>query len=103
MTRLAKDISILIECEFISRGYHLIFIPSWRFIRMRGFEMMACGFLLLTWTDTYRLWSNCYFWLHFICIGIIALNAAGVLKQPEGPVPKRTLSEYADPQRPHVD
>lgn len=32
---------------------------------MRGFESMACGFLLLTWTDTIRLWAKMYYWLHF--------------------------------------
>lgn len=28
----------------------------WSFIRMRGFELMASGFLLLDGTDTFRLW-----------------------------------------------
>ncbi|CAD5217777.1 unnamed protein product [Bursaphelenchus okinawaensis] len=46
----------------------------WRFIRTRGFEMMACGFLLLTWTDTIRLWRNQYFWLHFLMVGILVFD-----------------------------
>ncbi|KAI6189287.1 Lysophospholipid acyltransferase 7 [Aphelenchoides besseyi] len=57
-----------------------IFDLVWRFIRMRGFEMMACGFLLLTWTDTYRLWKNTYFWLHFLSVAIILLKTAGVFR-----------------------
>lgn len=43
----------------------------WSFIRTRGFEMMACGFLLLTWSDTIRLWSNQYFYFHVIMVATI--------------------------------
>lgn len=45
----------------------------WSFIRMRGFELMASGFLLLDGHDTLRLWSKMYFWLHFTMIGTIVL------------------------------
>uniref|UniRef100_A0A914DUR5 Lysophospholipid acyltransferase 7 n=1 Tax=Acrobeloides nanus TaxID=290746 RepID=A0A914DUR5_9BILA len=48
----------------------------WGFIRMRGFEQMACGFLLLTWTDTIRLWSNVYWWLHITMALVILLGKA---------------------------
>uniref|UniRef100_A0AC35G0I3 Lysophospholipid acyltransferase 7 n=1 Tax=Panagrolaimus sp. PS1159 TaxID=55785 RepID=A0AC35G0I3_9BILA len=40
----------------------------WRFIRTKGFELMACGFLLLSATDTIRLWNGVYWWLHFTMI-----------------------------------
>jgi hypothetical protein len=43
---------------------------------MRGFEQMACGFLLLTWTDTIRLWSNVYWWLHITMALVILLGKA---------------------------
>lgn len=46
----------------------------WSLIRMRGFEMMACGFLLLNYADTIRLWANLYFWLHFTMIVTIILS-----------------------------
>ncbi|KAI1732213.1 lysophospholipid acyltransferase 7 [Ditylenchus destructor] len=52
------------------------FSAVWSFIRMRGFEMMACGFLLLNYTDTVRLWSNLYFWLHCAMITTIILAKA---------------------------
>ncbi|KAI1732216.1 MBOAT, membrane-bound o-acyltransferase family domain-containing protein [Ditylenchus destructor] len=52
------------------------FSAVWSFIRMRGFEMMACGFLLLNYTDTIRLWSNLYFWLHCAMITTIILAKA---------------------------
>uniref|UniRef100_A0A915D9K4 Uncharacterized protein n=1 Tax=Ditylenchus dipsaci TaxID=166011 RepID=A0A915D9K4_9BILA len=35
------------------------FSMLWSFIRMRGFESMACGFLLLNFSDTIRLWLTC--------------------------------------------
>ncbi|KAI6233953.1 Lysophospholipid acyltransferase 7 [Aphelenchoides fujianensis] len=60
-----------------NRAFDLI----WRFIRMRGFEMMACGFLLLTWTDTFRLWKNTYFWLHILSVSILLLQQAGVFRR----------------------
>ena len=49
---------------------------------MRGFEAMACGFLLLTWSDTVRLWRGTYFWLHTLMLTILALSVAGVIKSP---------------------
>ncbi|CAD5222862.1 unnamed protein product [Bursaphelenchus xylophilus] len=60
-----------------------IFDRVWRFIRMRGFEMMACGFLLLTWTDTIRLWKNQFFYLHVIMIGILIFDKVHPRKHPE--------------------
>lgn len=47
---------------------------SWSFIRMRGFDSMACGFLLLTWSDTIRLWTNLYLYVHVIMIFTIVLT-----------------------------
>uniref|UniRef100_A0A914I7K8 Lysophospholipid acyltransferase 7 n=1 Tax=Globodera rostochiensis TaxID=31243 RepID=A0A914I7K8_GLORO len=53
----------------------------WSFVRMRGFEMMACGFLLLDGWDTIRLWSKMYFWLHLVMFGtILALKAYKMLR-----------------------
>ena len=43
----------------------------WSFIRTRGFELMASGFLLLDGFDTIRLWAKMYFWLHFIMLATI--------------------------------
>ncbi|KAI6177386.1 Lysophospholipid acyltransferase 7 [Aphelenchoides bicaudatus] len=75
-----------------------MFDKIWRFIRMRGFEMMSCGFLLLTWTDTYRLWKNTYFWLHFFCATVILLNLAGLLKRP-----KKQDKEVIENAKPHKE
>ncbi|KAE9555337.1 hypothetical protein FO519_001419 [Halicephalobus sp. NKZ332] len=57
----------------------------WRFIRMKGFEMMACGFLLLTWEDTVRLWSCLYWWLHFFMITIAGISflIVSIRKKPK--------------------
>lgn len=44
---------------------------SWSFIRTRGFEFMAAGFLLLDGWDTLRLWGRMYFWLHFTMLFIL--------------------------------
>nr|CAD2180641.1 unnamed protein product [Meloidogyne enterolobii] len=44
---------------------------SWSFIRTRGFEFMAAGFLLLDGWDTLRLWGRMYFWLHFAMLFVI--------------------------------
>uniref|UniRef100_A0A183C492 Lysophospholipid acyltransferase 7 n=1 Tax=Globodera pallida TaxID=36090 RepID=A0A183C492_GLOPA len=53
----------------------------WSFVRMRGFEMMACGFLLLDGWDTIRLWSKMYFWLHLVMLcTILALKANKMLR-----------------------
>ena len=45
---------------------------------MKGFELMACGFLLLSWTDTVRLWNGVYWWLHFTMI-LVALGSYSIL------------------------
>jgi hypothetical protein len=55
----------------------------WSFIRMRGFESMACGFLLLTWSDTVRLWRNLYLWLHLTMITIILLSKLWLTLRPD--------------------
>ncbi|KAL3074023.1 hypothetical protein niasHT_035765 [Heterodera trifolii] len=53
----------------------------WSFVRMRGFESMACGFLLLDGWDTIRLWSKMYFWLHLTMLGtMLALKIYKMLK-----------------------
>uniref|UniRef100_A0A0N4ZW08 Lysophospholipid acyltransferase 7 n=1 Tax=Parastrongyloides trichosuri TaxID=131310 RepID=A0A0N4ZW08_PARTI len=46
----------------------------WLNIRTRGFELMACGFLLLTWEDTVRLWNAVYWWLHIVMTCIIVAS-----------------------------
>uniref|UniRef100_A0AC35TP48 Lysophospholipid acyltransferase 7 n=1 Tax=Rhabditophanes sp. KR3021 TaxID=114890 RepID=A0AC35TP48_9BILA len=43
----------------------------WLNIRTRSFELMASGFLLLTWTDTARLWNAMYWYIHIVMISII--------------------------------
>uniref|UniRef100_A0A0K0FAD8 Lysophospholipid acyltransferase 7 n=1 Tax=Strongyloides venezuelensis TaxID=75913 RepID=A0A0K0FAD8_STRVS len=48
----------------------------WLNIRTRGFELMASGFLLLTWNDTIRLWNSVYWWLHIIMLCIIVSSKA---------------------------
>uniref|UniRef100_A0A1I7YS16 Lysophospholipid acyltransferase 7 n=1 Tax=Steinernema glaseri TaxID=37863 RepID=A0A1I7YS16_9BILA len=51
-----------------------IFQQIWIFIRCRGFEMLATGFLLLTWEDTTRLWSGFFWWLQVFTVAIIAFD-----------------------------
>ncbi|CEF69734.1 Lysophospholipid acyltransferase 7 [Strongyloides ratti] len=46
----------------------------WYNIRTRGFELMASGFLLLTWNDTVRLWNSVYWWLHVVMLCIIIFS-----------------------------
>jgi len=38
----------------------LFSLSRWSFIRTRGFEFMAAGFLLLDGWDTLRLWGRMY-------------------------------------------
>uniref|UniRef100_A0A7E4UX34 Lysophospholipid acyltransferase 7 n=1 Tax=Panagrellus redivivus TaxID=6233 RepID=A0A7E4UX34_PANRE len=59
------------------RSYY--FELTWRFIRMRGFELMASGFLLLTWTDTVRFWNAVYWWLHLAMVAVVAVAYATIL------------------------
>lgn len=40
------------------------FEKLWWFFRVRGFEYMSMGFLLLSWTSTVRYWSSIGFALH---------------------------------------
>uniref|UniRef100_A0A914URM3 Lysophospholipid acyltransferase 7 n=1 Tax=Plectus sambesii TaxID=2011161 RepID=A0A914URM3_9BILA len=51
----------------------------WWFIRMRGFEYMAMGFLLLSFESTWRYWSSIYFCCHVVAI--LAIIFALVMKQ----------------------
>lgn len=46
----------------------------WYNIRTRGFELMASGFVLLTWKDTIRLWNAVYWWLHLVMLCIIIFS-----------------------------
>ncbi|KAH7711194.1 Membrane bound O-acyl transferase [Aphelenchoides avenae] len=64
----------VVQSESKTGQRSLTFRLIWGFIRMRGFESMACGFLLLTWTDTVRLWSSLYWWLHVVSISVIVLG-----------------------------
>lgn len=43
----------------------------WWFFRMRGFEYMVMGFLLLSWTSTVRYWASTYYFLHTSLILVI--------------------------------
>jgi len=48
-----------------------IFDHFWWFFRMRGFEVMAMGFLLLRFDSTLRYWGSTYFLCHILLIVFI--------------------------------
>ena len=45
------------------------------FVKMRSFDYMAMGFLLLTYDDTIKYWSSIYFACHIWTAVLIAIGA----------------------------
>jgi len=78
-----------------------LFSIVWSFIRTRGFEMMACGFLLLNWEDTVRLWTKSCWWLHCLMV-LVIVGSKSYLTFVREKRPKRaeTKSDKQEQQRP---
>ena len=43
----------------------------WWWLRMRGFEYMSCGFLLLSFESTIHYWQSIYYFLHISMLLLI--------------------------------
>jgi lysophospholipid acyltransferase 7 len=43
------------------------------FLKMRGFEYMSCGFLLLSYTATMRYWESISFSMHVVMLVLIPI------------------------------
>ncbi|XP_071953393.1 lysophospholipid acyltransferase 7-like [Antedon mediterranea] len=70
---LAEDLMIQ---AFRTEGNSWIYRKLNWFVRSRGLDYLAMGFLLLSWKDTIRFWSSVYFIPHifsvlFIIIGLV--------------------------------
>ncbi|XP_054762558.2 lysophospholipid acyltransferase 7-like [Lytechinus pictus] len=56
------------------------------FLRMRAFDYLACGFLLLSWEAVTRYWASTFFIVHvvtFICIGVGLLHLPKAKRKAE--------------------
>lgn len=65
------------------------------FLKMRAYDYMCMGFVLLTMGDTLRYWASIYYWIHFLalaCLGLgLALGGAAPARgrQPPRPPPAK--------------
>ncbi|XP_055451541.1 lysophospholipid acyltransferase 7 isoform X1 [Psammomys obesus] len=46
------------------------------FLKMRAYDYMCMGFVLLSMGDTLRYWSSVYFWVHFLALACLGLGLA---------------------------
>ncbi|KAL1765324.1 leukocyte immunoglobulin-like receptor subfamily B member 3, partial [Sigmodon hispidus] len=46
------------------------------FLKMRAYDYMCMGFVLLSMGDTLRYWASIYFWIHFLALGCLGLGIA---------------------------
>ncbi|NP_001088606.1 lysophospholipid acyltransferase 7 [Xenopus laevis] len=64
------------------------------FLKMRAYDYMCMGFVLLTFTDTYRYWQSIYFSVHVLAISLFLLGRVLALKSPRRP--RNTKEEKAE-------
>lgn len=46
------------------------------FLKMRAYDYMCMGFVLLSMGDTLRYWASIYFWVHFLALACLGLGLA---------------------------
>lgn len=46
------------------------------FLKMRAYDYMCMGFVLLSMADTLRYWASIYFWIHFLALACLGLGLA---------------------------
>lgn len=46
------------------------------FLKMRAYDYMCMGFVLLTMGDTLRYWASIYYWIHFLALACLGLGLA---------------------------
>lgn len=44
------------------------------FLKMRAYDYMCMGFVLLSMADTLRYWASIYFWVHFLALACLGLG-----------------------------
>ncbi|CAH2319175.1 lysophospholipid acyltransferase 7 [Pelobates cultripes] len=55
------------------------------FLKMRAYDYMCMGFVLLTFSDTVRYWQSIYFSVHVLAVLLLILGRVLVMKAPRGP------------------
>ncbi|KAG8433866.1 hypothetical protein GDO86_012291 [Hymenochirus boettgeri] len=61
------------------------------FLKMRAYDYMCMGFVLLTFGDTYHYWQSIYFTVHVVAIALLILGHVLAMKNP--PSPRDTRGE----------
>ncbi|ERE48479.1 lysophospholipid acyltransferase 7-like protein [Cricetulus griseus] len=46
------------------------------FLKMRAYDYMCMGFVLLSMGDTLRYWASIYYWIHFLALACLGLGLA---------------------------
>ncbi|OCT70774.1 hypothetical protein XELAEV_18037698mg [Xenopus laevis] len=63
-------------------------------VLLRAYDYMCMGFVLLTFTDTYRYWQSIYFSLQVLVMSLLLLGRVLALKSPRKP--RNTKEEKAE-------
>ncbi|KAM8927431.1 membrane-bound acylglycerophosphatidylinositol O-acyltransferase MBOAT7 [Pelodytes ibericus] len=63
------------------------------FLKMRAYDYMCMGFVLLTFSDTVRYWRSIYFSVHVLAVVLLIAGRVLSMKAPRGPKPVRENEE----------
>lgn len=65
------------------------------FLKMRAYDYMCMGFVLLSMGDTLRYWASIYFWVHFLALACLGL---GLVLGGGSPSKRKTPSQATTSQ-----
>lgn len=65
------------------------------FLKMRAYDYMCMGFVLLSMADTLRYWASIYFWVHFLALACLGL---GLVLGGGSPSKRKTPSQATSSQ-----
>ncbi|XP_030053754.1 membrane-bound acylglycerophosphatidylinositol O-acyltransferase MBOAT7 isoform X2 [Microcaecilia unicolor] len=59
------------------------------FLKMRAYDYMCMGFVLLTFSDTLRYWGSIYYCIHLLVLGLLLIGHTVAYAAPRSPVKAR--------------